>query len=255
MRTKIIQFVILFLGVLCYAQEEIVVNGNYFLDSSINLDDIQTEADNKFKVNLNEFRGKKYRLRVKAIEGDQVFFTFFNFKDSTINTKINGQKNDVVYQLSKSDFERLTSPYYNRVEWRTGFYTVPFKLRFSPFEFDANVNIGANIGAKFRWHREKKNGTALEPIFGFGLASINLNDSNSMAESATNVSAFSSNIGLLVHVNSDINIGLTFGFDFLSGNDQKKYDWQHNGNGWVGVGINIAFSKESKNTGDDNKND
>lgn len=233
-----------------YAQESVILNGNYFIDASINLSESKTISDSKFLRNIDNLKGKKYRLSVKAIEGDTVFFKFWDFDDKTLNDKINGIDNEVIYQLSKSDFERLTKSYYDRLEWRSGVYTVPFKLRLSDFDFDANVNLGVNIGAKIRWKRERKDGFALEPIFGFGLASIKLDEANSKVETPTNISAFSTNFGLLIHINSDINLGLVVGHDFISSHDQQKNDWKYNGKGWLGIGINIAFSKGTNNTGD-----
>lgn len=155
-----------------------------------------------------------------------------------------------VYSLPLDKFLLSTKPLYNRVDWRVGVFTVPFKLRFGDFNFDANVNLGANIGAKIRWNREIENSLALEPIFGFGLASIQLDESNSSTESATNVSAFTINTGVLIHITNAINVGLTYGFDNISKNDQNNYNWKYNGKGWLGIGINISFSGQEDNTGD-----
>jgi hypothetical protein len=260
MKTKLLLIITLFIFIKSSAQENIIVNGNYFIDSSINLSEIKnreinTLNENDFLKKLNTFIGKRYRLSIKAIEGDIVYFKFWEFSnDKFLNEKINGTDNEVIYQLSKSDFERLTKVYYDRFEWRSGVYTVPFKLRLSDFDFDANVNLGVNIGAKIRWKRERKDGFALEPIFGFGLASIKLDQANSKTESPTNVSAFSTNLGLLIHINSDINLGLVLGYDFISNHDQQKYDWKYNGKGWLGIGINIAFSKGTNNTENVDKN-
>lgn len=146
------------------------------------------------------------------------------------------------------------SPLYDKIEWRVGGYTVPFKLRFGEFNFDSNVNIGTNLGAKIRYNREVENGFAFEPIIGFGLASIKMDDTNSKALTATNISAFTLNTGVLFHINSSINLGLTWGYDWISHNDQINYNWKHNGKGWLGIGINVAFTKEDKNEQKSNKN-
>lgn len=161
---------------------------------------------------------------------------------------IKGKKG--VYSLPLDKFILSTKPLYNRVDWRVGVYTVPFKLRFGDFNFDANVNLGANLGAKIRWNREIENSLAFEPIFGFGLASIQLDDSNSSIESPTNISAFTINTGVLIHITNAINVGLTYGFDNISKNDQNNYNWKYNGKGWLGIGINISFSGQDDNTGD-----
>ncbi|WP_449400866.1 hypothetical protein [Chryseobacterium wanjuense] len=154
------------------------------------------------------------------------------------------------YSLSTEEFRNITEPVYNRIEWRFGVYTVPFKLRFGGFSFDANVNLGTNIGAKIRMNREVEKGFALEPIFGFGIASIKLDTSNSSTSSGTNVSAFTINTGVLIHITSAINVGITYGFDNISKNDQDLYQWKYNGKGWLGLGINVSLNNQSDNTGD-----
>lgn len=231
-----------------------ITKGNYFLDGYISLDKLELPNDNLFKGKINNFKGKDYKLFVKSIQDDIVYFEFWDFNNPETNKIVNGINNDQVYSLPLSEFRKIVSPIYNRVDWRVGIYTVPFKLRFDDFDFDANVNIGTNIGAKIRVDRSIENGVSLEPIFGFGLSSIKLDDSNSNAISATNVSAFTLNTGVLLHMTNEINVGLTYGWDNLSGKDQQNYSWKHNGKGWVGLGINVAFSKPAKNTGDRGNN-
>lgn len=242
-------------GVVLGQKKELVVNGNYFLDNSINIESIDTKSNNLFLSNIETFKGKRYRLSVKAIEDRLVYFRFWEFNnDTTLNKSINGKSNSIVYDLPLNDFNRLVSPLYDRIEWRVGAYTVPFKLRFGEFNFDSNVNLGTNLGAKIRCNREVENGLAFEPIIGFGLASIKMDDTNSKALTATNISAFTLNTGVLFHINSSINLGLTWGYDWISHNDQINYNWKHNGKGWLGIGINVAFTKEDKNEQKSNKN-
>lgn len=134
------------------------------------------------------FQGEQYRLSITSIENNVVSFKFWYFKNNdSLQNAINGEKAGVIYELPIDDFKKLTSPLYDKVDWRVGFYTIPFKLRFNSFDFDANVNIGTNVGARIRWNRETENGFAIEPIFGFGIASIKLDDANSNAQTATNV--------------------------------------------------------------------
>lgn len=299
MRTKILLLFLLGWAGITYGQEEIRVDGNYYLNypSKENLNSFKNETDLNQKAALSgiqsEIEGSKFRIKVISITNGNVNFIFGNFdKKTNLQEKINNQfpieniksnsikkleeifanhQNDeglknligeisnnsskvidgkkTVYSLPLDNFKLSTKPLYNRVDWRVGVYTVPFKLRFGDFNFDANVNLGANIGGKFRWNREVENGLALEPIFGFGLASIQLDESNSSTASATNVSAFTINTGVLIHITNVINVGLTYGFDNISKNDQNNYNWKYNGKGWLGIGINIAFSGQGNNTG------
>lgn len=217
--------------------------GNF--DKKTNL---QEKINNQFPIeNLKSRSIKKLEEILANHQNDEGLKNLIGEISNNSSKIIGGKK--TVYSLPLDNFKLSTKPLYNRVDWRVGVYTVPFKLRFGDFNFDANVNLGANIGGKFRWNREVENGLALEPIFGFGLASIQLDESNSSTISATNVSAFTINTGVLIHITNVINVGLTYGFDNISKNDQNNYNWKYNGKGWLGIGINIAFSSQGNNTG------
>ncbi|WP_412850947.1 hypothetical protein ACL0VS_05445 [Chryseobacterium sp. PMSZPI] len=254
MKPKILLLLLLgWVEVLLGQDNEIVVNGNYFMKNEIYSNTLKTDAEGfYFYANKNNLQDKKkLRLTVNAIEGNKVYFSIWSFKnDDKLTNKISKKE----YILSKEEFKNLMMPLYDKVDWRVGFYTMPFKLRFHDFNFDANINLGGNLGAKIRFNRMKKDGFALEPMVGVGWSNIKMDDSNSLATSATNIGAFTINTGLLFYVTSEINIGLTLGWDNISGNDQKKYDWKYNGKGWLGIGINFSFSKEEKNTGSKDSN-
>lgn len=254
-----------------------IKRGNYYFNYPTTTDLENLEFDEKLKENtkkddiLKSIAGSKYRIEVTKVEDGIVYFIFGKFvKDSvterTINNpnysfpkqdsiwiksgKSNHKKSDkVTYLLPLDDFKKNTEILYNRVDWRVGFFTIPYKLRFSDFSFDANVNIGVSLGAKIRCFREKENGIAFEPVLGIGVTGISLNDANSQVLETTNSFAFSINTGLLIHITEHINLGVLYGFDNLSANDQTKYDWRHNGNGWLGLGINVTFSTGKNNTG------
>lgn len=232
-----------------YPQEEktIIKGGNYYLDPIITLTQQNFKTTTNNSLNVNEFKGKGYKFTVKNIVEDKVYFKFWKFTED--NDKINGIDNSNVYEVTKDDFLKLTSPLYNRIDWRAGFFNVPFKLRFSDFDFTSNVNLGINIGARTRWNRVRKDGFSIEPVFGFGISSISLDESNSNVEESTNSSAFSINTGVLFHISKNINLGVLYGFDNLSAKDQNKYNWKYNGKRWLGLGINVSFSVGGDNSG------
>lgn len=267
MKTHLLLLLLLLLGIRISGQEDIKTGGNYYFNYPVaeSLLDFKNETaireGSSLEAVKNEIEGSVFNIHVQNIKKDRVYFIFGNFLGnvSELETKIN--KNSIasvpdaksdyktVYSLPLADFKDNTRPLYNVVDWRVGVFTVPFKLRLSEFSFDANVNLGANLGAKFRMNRKIKNGFSLEPILGFGLASIKLDEANSKASESTNISAFTINTGLLIHVNNSINVGFTYGFDHISKNDQNNYDWKYNGKGWLGLGINVAFSSQNDNTG------
>lgn len=250
MKTTMLILVLLSFSINAFGQDNpIIKRGNYFIDNSVSGAEFKINSSNALLLSndLDLIKNKNYSLTVTGIDDDIVYFKFWGFKDKNVDDKINGD-NDVIYSMSIKDFKKSTSIVYNRVEWKMGVFTVPIKLRFNDFNFESNVNIGTNIGAKIRIDRRQEKGFAFEPLIGIGLSSINLNKDNSNIIDSSNLSAFSFNGGIIFHITDNVNLGAILGFDYLSGNDQKKYDWKYNGNGWLGLGINIAFSTGSENT-------
>ncbi len=256
MKTILLLLVLISLSSKGFGQENpIIKGGNYFIDNSINGSNFALNSSNKSAKadDLDSIKNNSYSLTVTGIEDDIVYFKFWHFNDTITDKKINGN-NDIIYSMPLEDFKKATSVIYNRVQWKIGVFTVPFKLRFNDFNFESNINIGTNIGAKIRWDRKKEESIAFEPLLGIGLTAISLNEDNSDIEATSNLSAFSFNGGLILHITENVNLGVILGFDYLSGKDQKKYDWVHNGKGWVGLGVNIAFatggSENSRNSGE-----
>jgi hypothetical protein len=287
MKKSLLIIVVLLFGINGFGQEnQITKGGNYYFknvssDISKNLDSKAKSYDSLKEEISNVLQGTSYIVKVNKIENDTVFFVFGLFDEDdreyiinhhqldtiqSLNNNNNNNNNsqtisnkrkylkNIQYSLPKNIFSDNVSVLYNRLEYRVGVYTIPFKLRLSSFSFDANVNLGANLGAKIRWNRRIENGFALEPIFGFGLASIKLDKDNSIASEPTNVSAFTINTGILFHLTDSINVGLTYGFDNISQNDQNNYKWKYQGKGWLGIGMNISFSNQNKNTGSTQSN-
>lgn len=305
MKTKIVLLFLLgCVGIVFGQEKEIKEGGNYYFNypSKENVKRLKSETNLKENITISniqeDIQGSKFRIQVRRIDNDTVYFVFGKFSEDLLENRINNNyktietansqntyfeelqkllkekdissstikkifagipkqsskakdKKKAVYSLPKDKFKIATKPLYDRVDWRVGVYTIPFKLRLGGFAFDANVNLGANIGGKIRWDREIENSFAIEPIFGFGLASIKLDESNSNVTTAnTNVSAFTINTGVLFHITNSINVGITFGLDRISKTDQSNYDWKYNNKGWFGLGINVAFNNQGGNTGD-----
>jgi hypothetical protein len=250
MKTNFLLVFLLWAGIAFGQENDIKKKGNYYLNypASDQLTNFKATDNTDKTAFKNTIIGKKRNVKVKKVEAGQVTFEFTD--------KLGGGLDEgKTYTLPVEEFKNTAEPNYNRVEWRFGVYTIPFKLRFGGFSFDANVNLGTSIGAKIRMKREIENGFALEPIFGFGIASIKLDTSNSSTSSGTNVSAFTINTGVLIHITKAINIGLTYGFDNMSKNDQELYNWKYNGKGWLGLGINVTLNNESNNTGAERSED
>ena len=282
MKTKLLLLLLFWTGVVWGQESDVKVDGNYYFKNISRDVTEKLHSESKlYKSNKDNIsallEGTSYKVSIIKIQNDRVYFVFglFDGKDEEslinypkdtisveepvyfavggISNKLKTKKN-IQYSLPLNIFKENVSILYNRIDYRVGIYTIPFKLRLSSFSFDANVNLGANLGAKIRWDRRIENGFAIEPILGFGLASIKLDKDNSTIAEPSNVSAFTVNTGFLIHLTNTINVGLTYGFDNISQNDQHNYKWKYQGKGWVGVGLNVSFSNQSNNTGGATKN-
>jgi hypothetical protein len=166
------------------AQENTIIeNGNYYLDpvrSWNNLSINDNNTNNEITENiLSELKGRSYKLKVKDVIDNTVYFKFWKFtSNEELQKTLNGESNDKIYSVSVQEFNNLTSIYYDLAEWRVGAFTVPFKLRFDDFSFDANVNLGTSLSAKFRFDRTKEDGFMIEPLVAFSATGVNLDDAN-----------------------------------------------------------------------------
>ncbi|GGX08754.1 hypothetical protein [Aquimarina muelleri] len=216
---------------------------------------------------------KGYKIKVidikPALDGnekkDSIIFTVNRFKIDTSNENKKGIKlNTLFYETENNSsiqhimvrevFNKYTDPIYSCFRGvRAGFYTIPFKIRIDNFDFEQNINFGMNIGFQFRFNKKIEDSWLYEPSIGIGISSINLNSKNSNVSEERTASAFSSSIGLILHFDKNINIGLFSGMDFL-GNSDIEADWKYNKKIWFGIGVNIGFSlSESKGESSNNK--
>lgn len=261
MKTNLFAFTLFLVTAIINAQENTIIeNGNYYLDpvrswNNLNIND--NDANKLITESiLGKLKGRSYILKVKDVIDNKVYFKFWKFTGKKeLQKTLNGESNDKIYSISVQEFNNLTSIYYDQAEWSVGAFTVPFKLRFDDFSFDANVNLGTSLSAKIRFDRFKEDGFMIEPLVAFSATGVNLDDANTdnpnfdPATDTTNLLAFSVNGGLLFHINNKVNAGLFLGMDKLANSDQEKVGWKHDGNLWMGIGFNINFSDENNNTG------
>ncbi|WP_025667696.1 hypothetical protein [Aquimarina megaterium] len=194
-------------------------------------------------------------------KNDTIIFTVNKFHTDTTGDsgyKLNRllyEKDDAIinHNMSRKDFNTYTNPIYPFFRGvRAGFYTIPFKIRISDFDFEQNINFGMNIGFQFRFNKKIEDRWLYEPSIGIGLSSINLSNKNSDVTEERTASAFSTSFGLILHFDKNINLGIFSGLDFL-GNNDKEVNWKYNKKPWLGIGINIGFSlSEGKGNGSDN---
>ncbi|WP_159090563.1 hypothetical protein [Aquimarina aquimarini] len=219
---------------------------------------------------LNYKKGYKIKVIniIPASDGnekkDDIIFTVNRFvADSTNKNNKGFELNSLFYETTNNSsihhsmprevFNKYTIPIYSSFRGvRAGFYTIPFKIRIDDFDFEQNINFGMNIGFQFRFNKKIEDRWLYEPSIGIGLSSINLNNKNSNVNEERTASAFSTSLGLILHFDKNINLGLFSGIDFL-GNNDAEVNWKYDKKPWLGIGINIGFSlSESKGNNSEN---
>jgi hypothetical protein len=258
--TKII--LILFLGINSYAQvtptftgtEEIKLKiGSFeFIQSLPQGFSPQLENGTSSSIDIN----KGNKISVLYEYNDRIYFKYWNFKSTSPSfTKYN---NDKVFSIEKEKFDQLVQPLYSRYKGVAfGAYTIPFRLRSigggDDFDFESSLSLQANL--VFGFGSIYKQDSWFDASIGLGLTGVNLNSKNSNVTEDRTASAFTFSLGGVIKPARYANIGIFMGWDFLGQND-NEVDWKHDGNAWIGLGINVSFNEvktEKTATNLDNK--
>ena len=204
--------------------------------------------------NLNESVDKQrvergLKIEVLNINNDIVTYRYLPFKNDTSRaSKDFGQHKE--FTMAKADFERLTTELESRFKGiDVGFYTIPFRLRgvgSSDFDFESSLSLQSNLVFKFGGRRPASL-SQWEGSVGIGLTSVNLNSNNSSVTESRTASAFTLSTGILWKPTDFANFGIFIGWDNLSADDRKS-NWKYNKKAWLGLGININFSRIKNNT-------
>lgn len=261
---KVKSTIILCLTLLCFGQvakgqEEIKVNQNYYY--KVDLGSRTKEHLKLFDKNTKSNKGldnnfeivAKQKVKITEVTEDGVYFKFIKDKriDSTDIRDNDGLK---IYYLEEKQFRKLTGHYYNVIRgFRYGAYTIPIRLRKSSgnFEFDNDLFLGTNVIMRLGVRSEEHLYADLS--LGVGLTKVGLNADNSLLGTVgtdfenTEVlspTAFTFTTGLLLNFAKNVNAGVYVGWDWLSSADNRA-DWIHQGEPWLGIGINIVFTGEA----------
>ncbi len=124
--------------------------------------------------------------------------------------------------------------------------TLPLKLRIYNFNFAEKVNIGSQFGWRKRTNSIKENYLSLNFTLGLSVNNIDASSIRNVGVAANdNIAALSLGSGF-VFQSGKIQLGLYYGFDFLSHNNWVKYRWDYNKRPWFGIGIGAnIFNNES----------
>lgn len=195
----------------------------------------------------NEVIDEGLVVRALYIEDGDVLFSYWPFDKDDPRDQIYAPKTKV-FSLPIEAFSKLTTERFDRfMGYSIKPFTVPIRLRgvgTTNFEFETNLSIGSSISTGYRYNPIKEN-RYFEFSAGLGITKVNLKPSNSNLEEETlSPAAFTIALGILGHYDR-VNAGIFFGWDSLSGEEQIKYEWIHNKELWIGLGINIGLENQS----------
>ncbi len=137
-------------------------------------------------------------------------------------------------------------------QFTLGIASIPFKLRLHNFDFAKDLNIGSVLGFNMRTHPTRNN--YINCLLNI---SISVNDIDEFSARnvpddqlpAQNIAALTLASGLVWQFGKG-QVGVFYGFDFMSHNNWVKYRWVYNKRPWVGIGFGInLFQKDDLSAG------
>lgn len=195
----------------------------------------QVKQNKKLPVNFLE---PNIQFRINSISNDSIALTAIPFNKKSQEAIF---YNDIIYFVTKSDFEENFKEFKAEDKISIGLLTLPFKARpQDDFSFDTEFNLSTTLNYKIA----SIYNADFNVQIGAGIGSVNLNSSNSQiaADKAQDVAALNFFTGLMLQYKK-VQAGLYVGIDQI--NNQAEYQWQHNGNLWFGFGIGFNVFKVS----------
>ncbi len=174
------------------------------------------------------------------------------------NKYIGYHTNEKYFVIDIKSLNTYATPYNGRSNNFTwGLILFPTKIRFAngsggSFNFTDNFTLGTTAGYEIGFAGVKN--YSLSILGGVGISAINVDSSTThgYVKNSITASAFTVSAGV-VYSYEKMQIGLFYGWDFMSGNLGNK--WVYDAKPWLSVGIGFAlFQKEKTSSKDAGKN-
>lgn len=192
-----------------------------------------------------------YKYKVIEITDTEVKLLALSFKEpkgkkDSSKTYLSDVYNNKIYIISRSDFNAFAVKSEPKERFSIGLLTLPFKARpQDDVSFDTEFNLSSTLNIRFF----DVAGSSFNYQLGAGIGSVGLNTSNANGlsdDEAQDVATLTLLNGIMLQYKR-VQVGLYAGVDFI--NNQKNYQWESNGNLWLGFGIgynlfNISISNE-----------
>lgn len=255
MKTK---FIFLFLFVLTNAHSQSEAIGQAFvLKAATNATFVKfitgVSQDTTLAANTSVMAQSKVLYILQSVDkaNSVVYFYADNFNLSKIpadrgtNRDKSFYYNDKLLKMSYNDYKSNARDVEFPDAVNFGILTLPFKYRpQDDADFDAQFNLNTTFGILIRNKYYKK--AKFYAQFGAGIGTVKLDASNAggiSSDASQNVSTLTGFAGIMMQYN-DIQAGLYAGADRI--NNNKKYDWENQGNLWVSLGIGFKIFTLSK---------
>ncbi|MEY8848619.1 hypothetical protein AB9K26_07375 [Psychroserpens sp. XS_ASV72] len=219
-----------------------VAVGNVEVASFAKNDTNSLYLEPNIKFYIIDFNDKKDSVKLRAVD----FKSIRKDKKEKLKQSKGTLKSELyenkVYQISYKDLVSYGKIFVPKDKISVGLLTLPFKARpQEEFAFDTEFNLNSTLNILFSGQKN----VSWYYQFGAGVGSVNLNTSNARGLSDTeaqDVSILTFFNGVMIEYKK-IQIGLYAGVDHI--NNQKNYDWNSNGNIWLGFGIGYNLFKLS----------
>jgi hypothetical protein len=244
MKTKLTFICLLFFCLLGNAQN--IAPGDIV---TFSIDIPVTDAEKFYEtvslVNKMNYLEAEYKYKVLDIGNDYVKVIALDFVGDLQpeNVEIAGKSfeitradryNGIVYKVSLKNFTALATEIQHQELLSVGLLTLPFKARpQGDLSFDTEFNLSSTLNIRLHSWR----GTTFNYQLGAGIGSVGLNTSNAALltdDEAQDVAVLTILNGLMFQYKR-VQVGFYAGVDQI--NNQKNYDWESNGNLWIGFGV------------------
>ncbi|WP_299122995.1 hypothetical protein [uncultured Winogradskyella sp.] len=248
-------FLIFFLSIL-NAQESgeiIKLTADVPVDSGATIIGVTTNIDTANNNRIYLEAGYKYKIiritsnivELRAINFDDTSNWFSSDSSDAENQKKISEYNGKIYTISRVNFDRFyegldLTKKNDRIS--IGILSLPFKARPDDnLGFDTEFNFNSTVSFKLGSFL----GTSFNIQLGAGIGTVGLNESNtSYTGEGTiqpqDVSTLTILTGLMLQYER-VQVGLYLGWDHI--NNQSVFNWQSNGDKWIGFGVGFSVFK------------
>jgi hypothetical protein len=143
------------------------------------------------------------------------------------------------FLISEADLKLYAEPLVKHWGATVGNLAMPIKYRFKSDEVSKDFTFSSMGGFKYTW----RNDVSVCLIGGVGLASVNLDSTNSSLKISSERSAISMPFGIVLQYKI-LQIGAVYGFDYLIKNNEAN--WINHKRSWFSIGIGLAIFTDSK---------